>query len=242
MVNILFVEDNFHYSKNLINKVMQENPEVRLFRMITNGKEALNILKDYNSEIDIVLLDLKLPGNSGVDIIKDLEKNNYEKYKNSIIAISGEFTLLSQVMQSPYLYTYINKISGFDEIMSIINQLIELKKNSKYSIEEKIKIELKKLKYNFSYIGTNYIYESILLIYNEPRHQKIKLEKQVYPILANKYNTTINNIKTNIINATHEMYYDCKSEVLSQYLGIYYDEKPTPKEIISTIIDNIKSA
>lgn len=89
MVNILFVEDNFHYSKNLINKVIQENPEVRLFRMITNGKEALNILKDYNSEIDIVLLDLKLPGNSGVDIIKDLEKNNYEKYKNSIIAISG---------------------------------------------------------------------------------------------------------------------------------------------------------
>lgn len=240
MVNILFVEDNFHYSKNLINKVMQENPEVRLFRIITNGKEALNILKDASSEIDIVLLDLKLPGNSGVDIIKDLEKNNYEKYKNSIIAISGEFTLLSQVMQSPYLYTYINKIVEFEQIIKIINELIEIKKSSKLSIEEKIKIELKKLKYNFSYIGTIYIYETILFLYSQSPNKKIKLEKQVYPILANKYNTTINNVKTNIINATNEMYYDCNVEILNKYLGIYYDEKPTPKEVISTIILNIR--
>lgn len=231
MINILFVEDNFYYSKNLINKVMEENPEVRLFRIITNGKEALEILKNKNSEIDIVLLDLKLPGCNGVNIIRELEANNYERYKNSIIAISGELSLLSQIITSPYLYTYINKISGFEQIISIINKLIELKKKSKYSIEENIKNELKKLQYNFAYIGTNYIYESILLIYNKPKYQNMKLEKDIYPILAQKYNTSINNIKTNIINATHEMYFDCKSEILSQYLGIYYNENQLQKKL-----------
>lgn len=143
-------------------------------------------------------------------------------------------------MQSPYLYTYINKIVGFEQIIKIINELIELKRISKLSIEEKIKIELKKLKYNFSYIGTIYIYETILFIYSKSLNKKIKLEKQVYPILAKKYNTTVNNIKTNIINATHEMYYDCKDEVLNKYLGHCDNEKPTPKEVISIIVDNLR--
>lgn len=70
----------------------------------------------------------------------------------------------------------------------------------------------------------------------------LKLEKEIYPKLSKKYKKTVNNIKTNIINATTIMFYDCESNILENYFGIRENEKPTPKTVVSTIIGNLKNS
>lgn len=240
MVNILVVEDNFYYSKSLINILADTNPKMRLYKISTDGKEALDMLKDQENTIDIVLLDLKLPHYNGIEILNYIETNNLIKYKNSIIVISGEVELLMQIRNNPYLYSYIDKMSGLDNALKEINKLIEVKEQEKSSIEYKICEELRKLHYNFLYIGTKYLEEYILLMYNKNNWENIKLEKDIYTILSKKYKKTVNNIKTNIINATDLMYYDCESNTLNEYFKIYDNEKPTPKVVISTIINNLK--
>ena len=77
MVNILFVDDNYNYSKNLINKVMEQNSDVRLFKFLTDGKEALQVITNEFDKIDIVILDLKLPGFSGIDILEKIDEENF---------------------------------------------------------------------------------------------------------------------------------------------------------------------
>lgn len=121
-----------------------------------------------------------------------------------------------------------------------MNSLIDIKDNEKSSIEYRISQELKKLNYNFSYIGTQYLLEILVLLYNNGYTSKIKLKKDVYPILAKKYKKSINNIKTNIINACDLMYYDCQLDIIEKYFGLVYNEKPTPKLIIATILEKLK--
>jgi len=239
MVNLLVVDDNFYYSKNLINIIASQNPKVRLCNFCTDGKDVLDLLSNQQYDIDIILLDLKLPNYNGIDILDYIEKNKIEKYKDSIIIVSGEMELMLKVRKNPYLYTSINKTSGFDRILRELNDLVEMKEQEKNSIEYKIHNELNKLHYNFSYIGTKYLAEA-LLIYNNSDFININLEKDIYPIIAKKYKKSVNNIKTNIINATALMYYDCKEEILEHYFGIVAGEKPTPKMIIATILNHLK--
>ena len=73
MFNLLIVEDNLYYSKNLINFILRNNFNIKLVGIATNGKETLKYLisKEYN--IDIILLDLKLPYYTGIELIEKLE-------------------------------------------------------------------------------------------------------------------------------------------------------------------------
>lgn len=240
MVNVLVIEDNFYYSKNLINMISDINPKMRVYKISTDGREAIEILKNQKNTIDIILLDLKLPYYSGIGILNYIEENNLTRYKNSIIVISSEIELLVQIRNNPYLYSYVNKISGYENTLKEINKLIEIKEQEKSSIEYRVCEELKKLHYNFSYVGTRYLVEALLLMYNKNNWENIKLEKEIYPILSKKYKKTLNNIKTNIINATDLMCYDCEYKVLNEYFKISDNEKPTPKTVISTIMNKIK--
>lgn len=239
MVNVLIIEDNFYYSKNLINMISDTNSKTRVYKISTDGKEAIEILKNRENAIDIILLDLKLPYYNGIEILNYIEENNLTRYKNSIIVISSEIELIVQIRNNPYLYSYVNKISGYESTLKEINKLIEIKEQEKSSIEYRVCEELKKLHYNFSYVGTKYLEETILLMYNKNKWENTKLEKEVYPILSKKYKKTVNNIKTNIINATNLMCYDCEYSVLNDYFKILDNEKPTPKTVILTIMNKI---
>lgn len=69
MINILVVEDDIIQLKQIVNYISQKNENVKLCGLTFSGDEALNLL--MTEKIDIILLDLKLNGMSGVDVIKN---------------------------------------------------------------------------------------------------------------------------------------------------------------------------
>ena len=105
-------------------------------------------------------------------------------------------------------------------------------------LKEAIISQLKKINYNFSYIGTEYLVDVIYIIYIEQKVSGYNLEKEIYTLISKKYNTTVKNIKNNILNATDKMYYDCEEKILEEYIG--YNLKPTPKKIIKSILKRIE--
>ena len=124
----------------------------------------------------------------------------------------------------------------------MISKIIELSNNKKSvnnnQLVSLINKELKFIGYNLSYAGTSYIAESIALIYNNHEHYE-NLNNEVYQILAEKYNKTVNTIKCNIIKATDSMYYDCDETLLKNYFHFYTDYKPKPKLVIYTVLNKI---
>lgn len=107
-------------------------------------------------------------------------------------------------------------------------------------IKNKIKVELKKMEFKHSYTGTNYLIETIYILYTLKMYYNFNLEKDIYPIIVKKYGTSSNNIKNNIENAIEKMFYDCDEKILEDYIDDYDFSKPKPKMIIRAVLKRIK--
>lgn len=235
MVNTLIVDDNLDFSRQLINDI-SEDTNIRICKICTNGNEALEILN--NTKIDIVILDMIMPICNGIEVLKILSSSQREKYKSSIIAISGDNTFASQLLDNPLIYDFIVKGTRKEEIIKRIKRLIDEK-----NIEDKNRMiisELENIGYDIGHKGTIYLIEAILHIYLNSELMVDNLQKDIYLTISKKYHKTINNIKCNINNATEAMYYKCDSKKLKEYFNFYDDNKPTTKTVIYTILNKIK--
>ena len=240
MVNILIIDDNMHYSKNLINFLFQRNPVIRLISMITDGKEAIKYLSNKNNTTDIILLDMNLPYFSGSEILKFLDNNNLEQYTDSVIAISGEINYIPYLRNNKYIYTFINKLQGFEKILEEINNLSDRKQLETMNKKNVILKELNLLKFNEKFVGTKYLLEAITIIMENYKYREYNLNRDIYPIIANKYNKTVNNIKCNINNATTIMNCDCEKNILMKYFTFYnINSEAKPKQVIDAIIKKV---
>ena len=239
MINILIVEDNIIECKQIVNYISQNSRKIKLYSMVFNGKEAIEIIKNKN--IDIILLDLKLPDITGVELIKKIEEISIKKYQQSIIIVSGEMKMMSKVIKSPLVYKSFNKPVNLKEVFLCINQLISEKElyNNKLIIKKKINHELEKLHFNFSYIGTKYLNECIYELYNSNNTDYENLSKNIYPIIGKRYNKSANTIYCDIKQSVKAMYYDCEEKTINEYFKYSYFMKPKLKEIIFTILKNI---
>lgn len=239
MFNILVVEDNINQCKNLVNLISQTNYNIKLYHMAFSGKEALEVI--ISEKIDFIILDLNLPDMSGVDIIEKLEKEELIRYKNCILVISGQEEMISKICNSSYVYKYMYKPYNIDALNNYINEMIEDKevliKDKK--TKQHINSELKKLNFDYALLGTKYLEDCIFEAYNKNIENSYNLKKDLYPIIAKKYNTSVHNIKCRINRATENMYYQCPIKVLQNYLEFNIDEKPKTKLIIYSVLDKL---
>lgn len=235
MLNMLIVEDNIFQCKQLINFISSSNPEIKLYKMCFSGKEALQEIK--NNNIDIIFLDLKLPDISGNNIIDFIQKNNLEKYKNSIIIISSYLHLFPHLLKNPYIYATISKPINIELLNTYIKSLINEKRYllNENIIKSQIDKELEYLHYNLSHIGSIYLRECIYLIYIHNDYIS-NLSKKVYPIIAKKFSVSPNNVKCNIFQATNISYFESDEEILNKYFNRYLISKPKTKDVICEIL------
>ena len=241
MLNMLVVEDNIYFSKLLINKTIQFNKNLRLSMIATDGKEVLEIIN--REKIDIILLDMNIPGYNGLEILNFLARNKKEEYLNSIIATSCKQDVLDKIENNPLVYDYISENQGLDAIIEKVNNISKYKEEmlkKKKVIKNKIQKELINLGYNGKYIGTEYMSESIYYMYFLKDKAKVKLEKDIYPIIAEKNSTTVNTVKCDIIKATNHLENDANEIKLKEYFGYFLDRKIRPKLVMRSVLNKIK--
>ncbi len=242
MQNLLIIEDDLIQSQFLANSICKEISNVRLYNIASTGSEAIDIIKE--EKVDVIILDLKLPDMSGIDIVNFISNNNISKYSRSVFILTGEMGLLSKIVKNKYIFNYSSKINNIDYIIRQIKNLIEQKEKNicEDKIKEKIKKELEILKFDFSYIGTKYLYECIYQCLLKNNIYDINLKKDIYPIISNKYNKTLNSIKANIFQTISIMYYEINNKELSNYFGYNIINKPKTKDVIFTILEKLKSS
>ena len=130
MLNCLIADDNIYYAKHLIEQINSKNEDVRVVNISIDGEETLKILNESN-DIDIFLLDLKMPKLNGNDVLRMLNEERKEKYENSCLVISAEPELAMKLSKdNSIIYSIIMK-SQYDSIALKINELIELKRETK---------------------------------------------------------------------------------------------------------------
>lgn len=238
MINILIADDNIYYAKTLMNIINNEMcNNIKVTHISVDGKETLDILE--NNQIDVVLLDLKMPIYDGLYILEKLQKMKNYKYEQSIIVISGEAEMLYKINNQPCVYRTLNKVCSISKIMDTIKELVNDKEYEKKELRIKNQIitQLQYLNYNLSHKGSQYLIDAILLIYERGDYDIFNLKEEVYPIIAKRYNKSIHNIKCDINKANDYMYKVCQKERIKKYFKFYDNTKPTVKNVIYTILN-----
>ncbi len=242
MINILFMIEDSVYRRKLINSLILKNENLRVAYISTELNDFNYVISNY--KIDIILVNAK------ETICKKILNNeilNKKRYMNSVIFINNE-NIKIDISEEKNICGLVYKKENINETVNSINLLINSKVllkskdigiNEEKIIKERIRQELEYIGYNPLHLGTKYLLETIYVLHTLEDYYDDNLEKDIYPIVANKYGKTMNNIKCNIRNATDIMYYENDEEKIRLYLGDYISVKPKAKKIISRILNKI---
>lgn len=234
MVKTLIVEDNIQYCKYIINFITSFSNNIQVSYIANDVEEALTILA--NNKIDLILLDLKIPKISGLDILKELKENKC--YNNPrVFLLSKDTKLLYEASLNSLVESYSNKMEPAKVIYNKIQKVANNIEKNIYSerIDIKFQRELSALGFNFKYKGTQYLLDAIKYIYFSDEIDLLdNLEKYVYKVIANQNNKSLYNIKTNMTKACDLAYLYQEKHVIKKYFLM--ELKPTPKVVISTIL------
>ena len=125
MINLLVVEDNAEYCKNIVNYISQYVPDVRIYSMAFSSEEAINII---DTEIpDLILMDLNLDDLGAYNILNFITENELTKYVDSLIVFSNSSITNSKFENSRYIKSYFKKPVELKIISSHISKICKEK-------------------------------------------------------------------------------------------------------------------
>ncbi len=118
MAKILIIDDNENIRVNLAGILSDEGHESI---EAADGEQGLKLLNE--SDVDAVLLDMKLPGIDGLEVLKQIKE---KKPEIEVLLISGHGTIADavQAMKSG-AYDFIEKPLSTDRVLIMINHVLE---------------------------------------------------------------------------------------------------------------------
>lgn len=117
MEKVLIVDDQFGI-RILLNEIL-EKEGYRTFQA-ANGPEALSLLKE---EPDLVLLDMKIPGMDGIEILRKMKEEESE-IKVIIMTAYGELGMIQEA-ESLGALTHITKPFDIQDIRNLVKEHIK---------------------------------------------------------------------------------------------------------------------
>ena len=240
---LLVVDDNANLI-SILKQKCEESDKIEIIYEAHDGDEGLNLIKEKRGEYDLILLDLIMPNKDGIYI---LEKMKEEKINENIIVITS-FNSDEMIRRlSDYNIKYfLVKPFDFETLENrVVSATLEVGKiNTK--INNKIRISLTKLLHELgvpSHIkGYEYIRDGILILYNDPTIVG-GITKELYPEIADKYNTSVSRVERAIRHAIEVSWNRGNIDLMEDVFGhsVDYDRaKPTNSEFIVTLADKLK--
>jgi two-component system CheB/CheR fusion protein len=143
MINILLVDDLYVNREDLKSRLKTLNFEINIFESV-NEKTTFEILN--KKPIDIILLDIVLNNESGIEICEKIRKNkNTENIIIIMITAYGELYNLKEQVLDAGADSYLTRPFNTPDLISQINIAIRLKK-----AEDALRIEKNILEYGLS--------------------------------------------------------------------------------------------
>ena len=242
-IRIFMVDDNRDIISE-VKKYFSSHAVIEVVGVAYDGEEALSKIKEISKNIDLIVMDLIIPKMDGVTVLEKIKNDNIN-IKSIITTSMNSVEVINKCMKigvNYYLLKPYNIEALEGHIISIMNS-----KETKLTIGDKeIKQAITSLLHSLgipSHIkGYNYIRDSIDLMYNNPELIGA-ITKELYPEIANKYETTASRVERAIRHAIEVSWNRGDYEVMESLFGnsVDYDRaKPTNSEFIATLADKLR--
>jgi two-component system, NtrC family, sensor kinase len=147
---ILVVDDEPHVLDTIIDVLEDKNTDKQFkFHTANSGAEALKTLEEYNSEIDLVITDQRMPDMSGAALLLKMTQQ-YPDIGSIIISGYADFSDIQRAFQAGTL-DYIKKPYDEDDLNNAIRNALQktkLRKRNKALLKELEKANQELEKYN----------------------------------------------------------------------------------------------
>ena len=137
MIKILVVDDHIIVREGL-KKILLDTPDMVVADEASNGQEVTK--KIWNNDYDLILLDISLPGRSGLDVLKQL-KCTKPQVPILILSVHPEEQYALRALRAG-ASGYLTKQSAPDELIDAIRKVAKGRKYITSSIAEKLAFEL----------------------------------------------------------------------------------------------------
>lgn len=134
----IIIADDHELIREGLKKVLAKNSEIEVVAEAASSRELLEILS--KKEVDIVVLDISMPGKSGLETLRDI-KNYYPKVKTLILSMHPEESFAIRALKSG-ASGYLSKQSAAKELE---NALIKIMHGGKYisnAVAEQLALEI----------------------------------------------------------------------------------------------------
>ena len=215
---------------------------VKVTAVFTRGDEAFNFIVNHHNEIDLILMDILIPGIDGLTFLSELKERNINK-KIIVVSSYKDEVVINRCSNYNVSYYIIKPFS----ILALEKRIKELfnSKSRSFKNQENIDLEISDILHNLgipSHIrGYKYIREGIIMIYNNDSLSFIT--KEIYPQIACKYDTTPSRVERAIRHAIEVSWIRGDLALMEELFGFSVScdkAKPTNSEFLSTIADRIK--
>ncbi len=147
-IRVLVVDDEESTRRLLHQKLSKEGYQCQ---ETGNAKQALNKLK--NNPVGLVILDIKMPGKSGIELLPEIKAS----YPDTAVVMATATTDINIAIQclKQGAYDYITKPFNLDEVILSVEQALEKRRleleNKEYRqhLEDKVSEQTKKIRASF---------------------------------------------------------------------------------------------
>ena len=137
MLKVLIADDHALIREGL-KKILQGAQDISVIREAQNARE---VIEEVNKEeLDVVVLDISLPGKSGLELLKDI-KQYYPKLPVLILSMHPEDRFAVRALKAGAA-GYITKESAVEELIKAIRKVVQGRKYVSPALAEKLAFDL----------------------------------------------------------------------------------------------------
>ena len=213
MISLLIADDNTDFAYNLSNLLANEK-DMKIIGMCSNG---LDTLATYNERHpDVLILDLNMPGLSGLDVLRILDEN--EESEANVIVISGSNEYRASIIYASKVRYILSKPYEPCELLEKIREIKKSLSNDN-NLDKNINELLFTFNFNLDSKGTKFLCDSIKIAYKEPFYL-YKVDNLINKVAKLNKPNNVKTIRSVIDKSINSMYSHQKN------LDIFYNTFP----------------
>ncbi len=244
-IKVLMIDDDVELI-NMVKKYFSDHANINICLEAYDGVEGLKLIKECQSDYDVVVLDLIIPKKDGLDILEEMKKSLIDK-KVIVTTSCNSDEMIRRVSEFGIDYFMLKPF----ELSDLERKIVSCFKNNSNVrtidiYHNNLQISVTKILHELgvpSHIkGYQYIREGIMLIYDNPSFIG-GITKELYPDIARTFATTVSRVERAIRHAIEVSWNRGNWDLMEEIFGHSVDidkAKPTNSEFIVTVADKLR--